>query len=71
VTWARASERQPAIAFISTTRGKQVAFPTPSAGRFLVTVGFRDPMTADDGNQCRGVVQSLRTIGKHGGLRFP
>jgi hypothetical protein len=53
------------------TRGKQVAFPTPSAGRLRVTLGFRDPATAEGGNQCRGVVQAFRAVGKKGALRFP
>src|SRR6185503_18112085 len=53
------------------TRGKQAAFTTPSAGRLLVTVGFRDPSKAEGGNQCRGIVQTFRAVGKKGALRFP
>jgi hypothetical protein len=53
------------------TRGKQVLFATPSAGRVHVTMGFRNPATADVGNQCRSGVETFRAIGKKGALKFP
>jgi hypothetical protein len=53
------------------TKGEQVDFPTPAAGRIRATLAFRDPGTAEDGNQCRGITQPFRAVGKKGALKFP
>ena len=54
-----------------TVRGLSHTYATPAAGRFRATIAFRDPATAEDANQCRGVTQAFRAIGKKGALRFP
>jgi hypothetical protein len=56
---------------IVAVKGKQAAFATPAAGRLRATIGFRDPATAEAGNQCRGIVGTFRGVGKKGALRFP
>ncbi len=52
------------------TLGKRVLFQSPSHGALIVTVGFRNPATAESGNHCSRTTQPLET-GPTGGLRFP
>ena len=50
--------------------GKRVKFSTPPAGTLQVTVGFRDPATAEAGNRCSTQTQAFRT-GRQGQLLAP
>ena len=50
--------------------GKRVKFSTPQAGTLQVTVGFRDPATAEAGNRCSTQTQAFRT-GRQGQLLAP
>jgi hypothetical protein len=50
-------------------QGKEVAFATPAAGDFRVTIGLRDPATAETQNHCASAVASFRAAKK--GVRFP
>ena len=50
--------------------GKRVKFRTPQGGTLQVTVGFRDPATAEAGNRCSTQTQAFRT-GRQGQLLAP
>src|SRR3989442_3675425 len=50
--------------------GKRVKFSTPQGGTLQVTVGFRDPATAEAGNRCSTQTQAFRT-GRQGQLLAP
>src|SRR5437773_77843 len=50
--------------------GKRVEFTTPQSGTLQVTVGFRDPATAETGNRCSTQTQAFRT-GRQGQLLAP
>ncbi len=50
--------------------GKRVEFTTPPGGTLQVTVGFRDPATAEAGNSCSTQTRAFRT-GRSGRLIFP
>ena len=50
--------------------GKRVKFRTPQGGTLQVTVGFRDPVTAEAGNRCSTQTQAFRT-GRQGQLLAP
>ncbi len=50
--------------------GKRVEFATPPAGTLQVTVGFRNPATAESGNRCSTQTQAFRT-GRQGRLLAP
>ncbi len=49
------------------TFGRRVQFSATDAGDLQITVGFRDPSTAEAGNRCSRVVQSFRA-GRRGAL---
>jgi hypothetical protein len=50
--------------------GKRVEFTTPPGGTLQVTVGFRDPATAEAGNRCSTQTRAFRT-GRQGRLLAP
>jgi hypothetical protein len=50
--------------------GRRVEFTTPPGGTLQVTVGFRDPATAEAGNRCSTQTRAFRT-GRSGRLIFP
>jgi len=50
--------------------GKRVEFTTPPGGTLQVTVGFRDPATAEAGNRCSTQTRAFRT-GRRGRLLAP
>jgi hypothetical protein len=50
-------------------QGKEVAFATPGASDLRVTIGLRDPATAETQNHCASAVASFRSARK--GVRFP
>jgi len=50
--------------------GKRVKFSTPQGGTLQVTVGFRDPATAEAGNRCSTQTQAFRS-GRQGQLLAP
>jgi hypothetical protein len=50
--------------------GKRVEFTTPQGGTLQVTIGFRDPATAEAGNRCSTQTTAFRT-GRKGQLLAP
>jgi hypothetical protein len=52
-----------------TTSGKQVAIGLPDPGQFEITLGLRDPSTAEEGNYCARGAATFRATKK--GLKFP
>ena len=50
--------------------GKRVEFGTPQGGTLQVTIGFRDPATAEAGNRCSTQTKAFRT-GRKGQLLAP
>jgi hypothetical protein len=52
------------------TVGRRVRFQTPQQASLQVTVGFRDPATAEAGNRCSTETRAFRT-GRSGRLIFP
>ena len=50
--------------------GRKVSLAVPPAGGFVVTLGLRDPATAESGNRCARAEVSLEAT-KKGALRLP
>ena len=51
--------------------GKNVTLATPSAGSLRLTVGFRNPATAEATNRCSTVRSAEFRTGPKGSIRFP
>jgi hypothetical protein len=52
-------------------KGPRLGFPSPTPGRFQLTLAFRDPASAEKGNHCATANELFRAGGRKGGIRFP
>ena len=73
VASARGIERVTLIAKRSGAKlavsGREAQLATPAAGTLTVTLGLRDPATAEAANQCTTATATFRATKK--GLRYP
>jgi len=52
-------------------KGRKVAVATPAAGSMRLTVGFRNPSTAEAANRCSSLRSAEFRTGPKGSIRFP